>query len=871
MSARSGVRTLPDFLADIDERLRRVERETASRPALPDHGDLPGLQDDDHPYIKESEFTIAGQILVGIGNGQLIALDVPADSPGAALVIDETVPWRLAWSAAATHTHDGTEALSTVLGGTSEQDPGKAIAYAGAVAGGDYAIAGAGGLALGMRALAGQADNSDGFNAIHLNVGDGGGWARGNRSFAAGYGAIADGDDDFVWGFFADTGFAGEGSSLGENILITPSGGAVDAGKLNMILGGASYSDGAAGDPLFANIGNIVISTNDVGSGAAHGQDNIVIGPASGVTAQAFGRDLTAIGTGDIEAGDAQAWADYLLGIPGAFPTSESWVGGHDAQVLGSRSAVLGVSVGLNRTQAALIGVDDGPTILPFGIELGELWIDEDFTADGRAFLYNVDADGGNRIATLTAIDAINDDPEDFKNGFKRGTLHAFKKIDASANTVTIDPGGTDTIEGQSSIVLTDQYDYVILQAVNIGVAPGTNYWTILGSQIGGPPGAGSGHTIKEDGTPLTTRAGLNFVSGIIATDDAGNNETDINIDYASTTELADVAVAEVAGTSPKIPRGDHVHAHGSGYLPDAHHAQSHGAADHSGDVLPDGANQGLGAAYIDIAQIAAPADPASGTRRLFVDSSDGKIKVRTSAGASVSLEEQGGGGGSVATDTIWDAKGDLAVGTGADTAARLAVGSDETIVMADASTSTGLKWASPATTSELANVAEVESAGTSDTWPRGDHVHGIADNAIAASKIKAEAWTAYDPAWTATVSNPLIGNGTKNGRYFVSGKLLYISIRVDMGSTTTYGSGNWRFGLPPGLTTTGMNRLLDVMAFDTSASSLKQYLALSNYASSSTLVCVKVDGTQAEFGSTQPFTWASGDSLWIHGILELA
>ena len=36
-----------------------------------------------------------------------------------------------------------------------------------------------------------------------------------------------------------------------------------------------------------------------------------------------------------------------------------------------------------------------------------------------------------------------------------------------------------------------------------------------------------------------------------------------------------------------------------------------------------------------------------------------------------------GGGGGSVATDTIWDAAGDLTVGTGSNTAARLAIGNN--------------------------------------------------------------------------------------------------------------------------------------------------------------------------------------------------
>lgn len=50
-------------------------------------------------------------------------------------------------------------------------------------------------------------------------------------------------------------------------------------------------------------------------------------------------------------------------------------------------------------------------------------------------------------------------------------------------------------------------------------------------------------------------------------------------------------------------------------------------------------------------------------------------------------------GGGSVSTDTIWDAKGDLAVGTGADTAAKLTVGADGKKLYADSSQSTGLRW----------------------------------------------------------------------------------------------------------------------------------------------------------------------------------
>jgi hypothetical protein len=52
------------------------------------------------------------------------------------------------------------------------------------------------------------------------------------------------------------------------------------------------------------------------------------------------------------------------------------------------------------------------------------------------------------------------------------------------------------------------------------------------------------------------------------------------------------------------------------------------------------------------------------------------------------------GGGGDVAADAIWDAKGDLAGGTGANTAARLAIGTNGHVLTADSAEATGMKWA---------------------------------------------------------------------------------------------------------------------------------------------------------------------------------
>ena len=74
-------------------------------------------------------------------------------------------------------------------------------------------------------------------------------------------------------------------------------------------------------------------------------------------------------------------------------------------------------------------------------------------------------------------------------------------------------------------------------------------------------------------------------------------------------------------------------------------------------------------------------------------------------------------GGGTSGTVTVTnsmataiDAKGDLIAGTGADTFTRLAVGANDTVLTADSSTATGLKWAAPAGGSSGLNLILTES-----------------------------------------------------------------------------------------------------------------------------------------------------------------
>lgn len=56
------------------------------------------------------------------------------------------------------------------------------------------------------------------------------------------------------------------------------------------------------------------------------------------------------------------------------------------------------------------------------------------------------------------------------------GTVYIFKKIDSSGNSVTIDANGSETIDGEQTVVLNLQYAYVT-------IACDGDEWFIIGGQ----------------------------------------------------------------------------------------------------------------------------------------------------------------------------------------------------------------------------------------------------------------------------------------------------------------------------------------------------------------------------------------------------
>jgi hypothetical protein len=86
------------------------------------------------------------------------------------------------------------------------------------------------------------------------------------------------------------------------------------------------------------------------------------------------------------------------------------------------------------------------------------------------------------------------------------------------------------------------------------------------------------------------------------------------------------------------------------------------------------------------------PVAPATGRWKHYFKS-DG-LYIIDDAGVVTGPLGVAGSGGDVATDALWDAAGDLVVGTGADAAVRVSVGADGEVLVADSGEAAGVKWA---------------------------------------------------------------------------------------------------------------------------------------------------------------------------------
>lgn len=120
---------------------------------------------------------------------------------------------------------------------------------------------------------------------------------------------------------------------------------------------------------------------------------------------------------------------------------------------------------------------------------------------------------------------------------------------------------------------------------------------------------------------------------------------------------------------------------------------------------------------------------------------------------------------------------------------------------------------------------------------------------------VKWEAWT---PTWTATTTDPTLGNGVLSGRYFRNGKFVHCNLFLEFGSTTTEGVGTWEFSAPvtaANLLGCGAAKLLNHL--------VKYYVAVATFPVTTTKIRVFSEAnTGAPIGSGIPFAWGVNDKM---------
>ena len=129
--------------------------------------------------------------------------------------------------------------------------------------------------------------------------------------------------------------------------------------------------------------------------------------------------------------------------------------------------------------------------------------------------------------------------------------------------------------------------------------------------------------------------------------------------------------------------------------------------------------------------------------------------------------------------------------------------------------------------------------------------------------------WTSFTPTWTGSTTNPAIGNGLIEGRYKLVGKTVHVWMMMTAGSTTTFGSGEYKISLP--VTARAIAHVVLNLVMNDEGTRLYNSLAHNGDTTSLSLDSdnVTLFWDTGVVTNTSPFTWASGDWFIVSGTYE--
>lgn len=323
----------------------------------------------------------------------------------------------------------GTDAIAIGRGATL---PSSSANVAAGIAIGRLSRSQRGGIAIGDDA---QADGSGNGTAFHIAIGVSSRSTGGTGSIAIGNAANASTDASIAIGRNSSA----AGAHITEQEMSVAIGMSASAGGLRAIAIG--YGATASGRS------SIAMSSDGTGTPAAtaSGDSSIALGPRSDATAT----DAIAIGDG--------------------------------AQATHTRGVAIGRLAATRYTREVRLGNQHDSTVSIAGsLQVNLVTRTADYTIPALG-------SGTSSMETITRMDATSANrtvnlPPAIANEI--GRVHIIRKIDASANTVTIARNGTDTIDGAASVVLTAQHDEVMIYCAAAGVWHST---TLNGGAGGGP------------------------------------------------------------------------------------------------------------------------------------------------------------------------------------------------------------------------------------------------------------------------------------------------------------------------------------------------------------------------------------------------
>jgi hypothetical protein len=127
----------------------------------------------------------------------------------------------------------------------------------------------------------------------------------------------------------------------------------------------------------------------------------------------------------------------------------------------------------------------------------------------------------------------------------------------------------------------------------------------------------------------------------------------------------------------------------------------------------------------------------------------------------------------------------------------------------------------------------------------------------------------AYTPTWTASVSNPSVGDGTLLGRFVRMMNLCFLNIDLTIGASTGRGSGAWNFALPTGCDAlTGVQQTIPLAITTPSGGGMSGHAIL--LGGTATLNLYIGGATSSKITNSNPSSLPAGSRLSITGFYEV-